>query len=150
MSFMSPEVVKGFWWECETNFGTEWLPADVASDEDELLDYIEGSELFECEKIEGFGARLSANGYLDCTEWSVYETEEDAWQGLLDNYEDAFTWAWDVGYGFHLYCPSVVCADVVKEHFQSINGNMIEQDNDFLYTVDDSEECCDEVSYEEV
>lgn len=30
------------------------------------------------ENVTGYGARLSAPGYLDCTEWSVFDTEEEA------------------------------------------------------------------------
>ena len=30
------------------------------------------------ENVIGYGARLSAPGYLDCTEWSVFDTEDEA------------------------------------------------------------------------
>jgi hypothetical protein len=30
------------------------------------------------ENIKGYGARLSVPGYLDCTEWSVFDTKEEA------------------------------------------------------------------------
>ena len=30
------------------------------------------------ENIKGYGARLSAPGYLDCTEWTVFDTEDEA------------------------------------------------------------------------
>jgi hypothetical protein len=35
-----------------------------------------------------FGARLSAPGYMDCTEWSLYDSEEEAREGLADVYGD--------------------------------------------------------------
>ena len=40
------------------------------------------------EIVSGWGARLSAPGYLDCTEWSVYETEEEARADLAEMYGD--------------------------------------------------------------
>jgi hypothetical protein len=40
------------------------------------------------ENIKGYGARLSAPGYLDCTEWSVFETEEEAREYLEEMYPE--------------------------------------------------------------
>ena len=40
------------------------------------------------ENIKGYGARLSAPGYLDCTEWSVFETEEEVREYLEENYPE--------------------------------------------------------------
>jgi len=40
------------------------------------------------ENIKGYGARLSAPGYLDCTEWTVFDTEEEAKTYLDENYPD--------------------------------------------------------------
>lgn len=34
----------------------------------------------------GFGARLSAPGYLDCTDWVVFDTKEEARDYLRDEY----------------------------------------------------------------
>ncbi len=41
----------------------------------------------EWENIKGYGARLSAPGYLDCTEWSVFDTREEA-EKYLDEMSD--------------------------------------------------------------
>jgi hypothetical protein len=38
--------------------------------------------------IKGYGARLSAPGYLDCTEWTVFDTKEDAEKYLEENYSE--------------------------------------------------------------
>jgi hypothetical protein len=40
------------------------------------------------ENIKGYGARLSAPGYLDCTEWAVFETGEEALAYLNDNFPE--------------------------------------------------------------
>jgi hypothetical protein len=37
------------------------------------------------ENVKGYGARLSAPGYLDCTEWTVFDTTEEAIT-FLDKY----------------------------------------------------------------
>jgi len=36
----------------------------------------------------GVGARLSAPGYMDCTEWSVFDTEEEAQTYLDETYPE--------------------------------------------------------------
>ena len=50
-------------------------------------DYCEG-QVQSWELIQGYGARLSAPGYLDCTPWSVFETEEEAERYLEEMYGD--------------------------------------------------------------
>lgn len=37
--------------------------------------------------ITGHGARLSAPGYLDCTEWSIFDTEQEA-REYLDSLDE--------------------------------------------------------------
>ena len=61
MSFMEPQIEKGIWVKDESG-GYHYVPA--------------------------WGARLSAPGYLDCTEWCVFDTEAEAAQYLLDTYYD--------------------------------------------------------------
>jgi hypothetical protein len=40
------------------------------------------------ENVKGYGARLSAPGYLDCTEWTVFDTEEEARAYLEEMYPE--------------------------------------------------------------
>lgn len=57
--------------------GTEIESADAVPER--LRDYVQGSRLMsEVELTSGYGVRSSAPGYLDCTDWSVYETLEEA------------------------------------------------------------------------
>ena len=35
---------------------------------------------------QGFGVRLSANGYMDCTDWIVCDTELECFEELLEMY----------------------------------------------------------------
>ena len=47
-----------------------------------------GGEPESWEHIKGYGARLSAPGYLDCTEWAVFDSEDEARQYLEELDED--------------------------------------------------------------
>jgi hypothetical protein len=42
----------------------------------------------EIEMVNGYGARLSASGYMDCTEYAVFDTAQEAADYLLDAYAD--------------------------------------------------------------
>jgi len=83
MSFMRPVITsKSTFWEVTTRCGESYaVPEDV------LLD-IEWNDVEMIERVEGYGARLSARGYMDATEWSVHETEAEAAQALIDMYYD--------------------------------------------------------------
>ena len=73
------ELMK--WLLVETDEGTMCLPlGDVLN--------LDVSSVHEVQVQEGYGARLSMPGYLDCTDWSVHETEKEAWEYLQDTYED--------------------------------------------------------------
>lgn len=104
MSFMQHQITgPELWARVETDCGTEFVPLDqlgITLPEWEdgpewleecaniLRDYLEGRRVFNAEEITGYGARLSAPGYLDCTEWAVFDTEEEARAHLEDMYGD--------------------------------------------------------------
>lgn len=58
------------------------------------VDVLPSTDAFGVEQIHsvqavfGHGVRLSAPGYLDCTEWSVFDTEEEAVKYLDEMYGD--------------------------------------------------------------
>jgi hypothetical protein len=96
MEFMEQQVtVKSEWVEVEGSVGTTWVyreewegPLDNSQDL-----YITESGVYEAgeytvKTIQGFGARLSAPGYLDCTEWVVFDTESEAEEYLKEQYGD--------------------------------------------------------------
>lgn len=103
MGFMQQQIIKDEWYGVETGNGTEYIPSDLAAlgltvgttyDDDSpeweeiigaLQDYTECTDISSVELIEGYGARLSAPGYMDCTEWSVFDTEAEA-QAFLDEF----------------------------------------------------------------
>jgi hypothetical protein len=103
MAFMEPQIEQGQWYEIDTDNGITFIPADIVNKADGLTigqsaDMADASwetveELIRpyCQAnpqsvklIEGWGARLSAPGYLDCTDWTVFETEQEARDYLRD------------------------------------------------------------------
>lgn len=100
-SFMQPEVTdKQTWITIDGTCGMMSLPIDALAqnraeflllDEEAQLEtlraYYEGDpQSFEI--VKGFGARLSAPGYLDCTDWCVFDTEDEAKQYLTETYSE--------------------------------------------------------------
>ena len=113
MSFMQPEIIYGLWLRVDTTNGTWWLPEDPVGpvflkhdvayevewenlEEDSNLkalvyaleDYVgaDRTEIYELTLVEGWGGRMSAPGYLDCTEWTVLPEREDVEAVLEDMY----------------------------------------------------------------
>src|SRR5262245_60105323 len=96
MAFMEPRVEYGDWYEVETHEGTWFIPADVVGDLSlrKGWTYTEDSKRWgdivravqdycapgpsEVKLIAGWGARMSAPGYLDCTEWAVFRSKREA------------------------------------------------------------------------
>ena len=80
MDFMQPQIREGKWCEIDTDTGTWWVPKEDVTNEspEALIWFTQAIHYHEHRFIEGFGARLSAPGFLDCTEWTVFETEEEA------------------------------------------------------------------------
>lgn len=88
--FMKPQIVRDDWYVVDTTNGNTFIPIDVIGEDaekDDFADYIEG-EYLDHEKITGWGARLSAPGYLDCTDWCVFDTEEKAKEHLREAYDE--------------------------------------------------------------
>lgn len=50
--------------------------------------FYDGDKIYSIEIIDGYGARLSAPGYMDCTEWTVFKTQEQAQNYLNETYDD--------------------------------------------------------------
>ena len=113
MAFMQPEIIFGLWLRVDTTNGTWWLPEDLVGPVflkqdvayevewcnlepdsklrpllNDLEDYVEAdrTEIYELTLVEGWGGRMSAPGYLDCTEWTVLPEREDVEAVLEDMY----------------------------------------------------------------
>lgn len=109
MPFMEKQVTrKLLWYAIDTESGVWFIPAedvdggkladafdggfvldvDEFEHADTFLQYTEGSKLQGISVRLGYGARLSAPGYLDCTEWSVFDTVKDAEEYLDSEYSE--------------------------------------------------------------
>jgi hypothetical protein len=88
MAFMERETLLTDWFEVDTTMGTCWVPTDVAH-EDALDDFVEGEIHEVTRRDQCWGARLSAPGYMDCTDWcGGFATEEEAEAYLVEMYGD--------------------------------------------------------------
>lgn len=92
-SFMKPEIEEGFFFEVTDIHGyLTVIPACLVGDDPDpyaFKDYMESTyPVHSSKRVKGFGARLSAPGYLDATEWNVFPTEEEAIAYLEETYGD--------------------------------------------------------------
>ena len=88
------------WIEIDGNCGTTFVPFDVVystqnsktlhPSKSDVADYYDGNDVYSVDVVDGYGARLSMPGYMDCTEWSVYATAEQAYESLVEMYDDDF------------------------------------------------------------
>lgn len=104
MGFMKPEVTDKMDWLAIDGNGIEYLPEDIVDadrirkllkiEDKEALDlviehiiwpaikdYVRIHNFAAIESIEvitGYGVRLSAPGYMDCTDWEVYASKREA------------------------------------------------------------------------
>lgn len=91
---MQPVIEHAQYFQLETTAGTETIPADVigrtvGTAAETFANYCEGSivdpdECIECKT--GWIARMSAPGYMDCTEWAAFDTEQAAEDYLVEMY----------------------------------------------------------------
>ena len=103
---MIPKILKERWIVIDGPMGTEYLPLNVWAENEAnqllseflnegkenvfsnwLKDMCENTEAYSLSIKNGFGARLSAPGYMDCTEWSLYETEKEARLYIEESYD---------------------------------------------------------------
>lgn len=92
MAFMEPEIYHGTAWCVETETGCYYVPTDVEPDGrgEQLAQYApEGllcanPTIICVTRVTGWLGRLSAPGYLDCTDWCMFDSEQDAIDALSD------------------------------------------------------------------
>lgn len=108
MAFMQRQITgRQTWLKVETTQGTEIVPsgllglhvrnsdcqaqpltqAELDNYSKQIHEYCEGIPQ-SWENVMGHGARLSAPGYMDCTEWAVFDTVQEAEQYLDERYPD--------------------------------------------------------------
>ena len=90
-----PEITRKIKWiEIESYYGLIYLPWDLIQKDDptweDIKDYVSifsENQIWEINIIMGHGVRLSASGYLDCTEWCVFDTVEECIEHVHDAYD---------------------------------------------------------------
>jgi hypothetical protein len=86
MAFMLPEYTEDkLWWNIDGTSGVLLLPQDEFTCDQALVEYI--GEPWEIEELAGVGVRLSAPGFLDCTDWDVFNTLEKARKFVQEHWE---------------------------------------------------------------
>jgi hypothetical protein len=94
MQFMKPEISQDDVWQIETDDGsTEHVPFSVCPEGtiDALTEYVDGTidPDVPIERLrKRWIARMSAPGYMDCTDWTVHDSREDAEDYLIETYDD--------------------------------------------------------------
>lgn len=108
MSFMQRQITKKRRWiEIDGTCGVTAVDLeDLTQDQRKIADSVDGDDSADSADLqahfgeyyegkvqsvtvrEGYGARLSAPGYLDCTEWTVFDTVKEAEEHLTDMYGD--------------------------------------------------------------
>lgn len=88
MSFMQRQVEYGEWVRVDSCHGVTHIPREIVGKEvtaETVAPYLEheADENDDMEVVFGHGARLSAPGYMDRTEWCVFETDKEA-EAYLD------------------------------------------------------------------
>lgn len=101
MSFMQEEITdKQTWLEIDGSHGITFVPMDVLSKEEFNAATLTSSNVSEHELNEVFGKYYEGKvqdicltvgygaRYMDCTEWSVFDTEQEAQDYLTATYGD--------------------------------------------------------------
>lgn len=114
MHFMEPQITHKMNWLAIDGNGIDYLPEDVVDTsrikellkiEDEealdlvmeyiiwpaIKDYVKVHNFAAIESLEvitGYGVRLSAPGYLDCTDWEVYGSLREAIKRARELYRE--------------------------------------------------------------
>lgn len=87
MAFMQHVATYGTFHQIDSSEGIFSYPAEYfnVADVRRMHDAVD----LDVETVTGWFARLSAPGYMDCTEWQgPYETEAEALADLADTYGD--------------------------------------------------------------
>ncbi len=100
MAFMQPQIEFGTWIVVDGPQGTEAVPESVVGQgveeyhgelaplPESISMCFENRQAWEIKRVEGWGARLSAPGYMDATPWTVFETEEEAQEYLVEQADE--------------------------------------------------------------
>ena len=97
MNTLTPELQKAFE-DMEEVFKDQFMKPEISLEKWVIVDgqgacpyeYLNDAvnDGQEYEVVTGYGARLSASGYLDCTDWTVHDTIKEAIDSLIEMYAE--------------------------------------------------------------
>ena len=88
MAFMKPHYLKTRWIEIDGTQGTRYYMTDWFTKASAVKDYkAYGDGIYEVNIIPGYGARLTAPGYLDATDWVVFDTLGEAKEYIEETFD---------------------------------------------------------------
>lgn len=85
--FMQQEIVKGDWIEIDGSQGVVAFPAEHYGVDQARAEY-DGDIFVVVTRKGAYGARMSAPGYMDCTDWMVFKTLKEARAALNEMFSD--------------------------------------------------------------
>lgn len=90
MAFMEKEITKKMtWFQVQTDDITRGLVSYPSNQFTKVeVSKLENVNMEDVKEIKGYGGRMSAPGYLDCTDWAVYDSSEAAEADLDEYYGD--------------------------------------------------------------
>jgi hypothetical protein len=151
---MEKQIVYGEWYEIDGDNGTEYINSDLVSvDLDEfyqdhertdippgLKDYVISEKVYSPIKIvKGYGARLTMPGFLDATEWAVFETEKEAEEYLDEEYpydtEDE-TIGENKIMSFNQFCEGVIKGAIKEIDARTLNDEQKDAFTKLFYSTD--------------
>ena len=86
---MKTQIIHTRFLEIDGDQGTDYVPFDdiyhaatktCNPTKSDVKNYTENDEIYEISILDGYGARLTMPGFMDCTPWAVFETELEAKQ----------------------------------------------------------------------
>lgn len=94
---MQQQIVYTRWLAIDGNHGIDYVPFDLVFNSNnrtmqptasDVEDYTDNTRIDDISIVDGYGVRLTMPGYLDCTHWSVFKTQEEAQSFLDEHYSD--------------------------------------------------------------
>lgn len=97
MPHMLPQLRYDRWIAIDGDNGLTFVPFDIvyptqnsktcAPSKSDVADFYDGHEIHSVAIRDGHGARLSAPGYMDQTDWAVFDTAQEAQDYIRETYE---------------------------------------------------------------
>lgn len=138
MPFMTPEVFTGVYYVVTHTNGESEIHVEEPTDDGDV----------DIERKSGTIGRLSAPGYMDCTEWEEFDSEVDADNALTEENWDAMSTSERATYargfltdrqrpnGEVFYTLKDNAPDWLRDTIREAHGDMLPDDHKYRFIVD--------------